>query len=88
MKVLVSFDIARPFADWHAAYASHAAAREAAGIAEVYCGHELDNTAAVHCLFEAASLAAFDAFMMAPENAARAAEAGHLLETTRAVALS
>ena len=88
MHVLVTFEIQTPYADWHAAYQNHSAEREAAGITEVYCGHDQDNTASIFCLFEAESLAAFNGFMMAEENAAKAVEAGHLLETTKVVALT
>lgn len=88
MKIMVTFEIEKPFAEWHRAYSAHAEARRTAGINEVYCGHELDNTAAVYCLLEAESLQSFNKFMMAPENAECAANSGHLLETTKAVALS
>ncbi|MGG7643287.1 DUF3764 family protein [Rhodovulum sp. YNF3179] len=88
MKILVTFEISTPFADWHQAYGAKAPAREAAGITEIYCGHEQDNTAAVYCLFEAESLKVFNSFMQAPGHAEDAAKAGHLLQTTRAVALT
>jgi hypothetical protein len=88
MKVLVSFALNTDYTDWKARYDEHAASREAAGIREVYVGHELDDPSQVHALYEADSRAVFDTFMQAPENAAFARASGHRLETTQVVALT
>lgn len=84
----MTFEIEAPFAAWQAAFAANAPARAAAGLTPLYCGHDLDNTASVYCLIEAPSLAAFHRFTRVPDNAQRAADAGHLLATAKAVTLS
>lgn len=88
MKILVTFEIETPYAEWYAAYIDHAPARSAAGIKDIYCGHDLDNTASVFCLFQAESLKTFNSFFALEENLNLAKAAGHLLNTTKAVALT
>ncbi len=88
MKILVTFEIQTPYIEWYAAYKSYAPARAAAGIRDIYCGHDLDNTASIYCLFQADNLKTFENFFSDPDHIEAVKEAGHLLETTKAVALT
>ena len=85
---MVTFEIKTPYIDWRQAYDDHKLARLAAGITDVYAGHDVDNTASIICLFEADSVDAFNAFMTSPQVAQEAQEAGHILTSTRVIGLS
>lgn len=82
MKILASWEIMRPYPEWRALYDAHGQARAAAGIADVFIGHEEGNTAAIHALYEVADLETFEAFIMHPDTVEAGRIAGHLMETT------
>lgn len=88
MKILVTFQIDKPFAEWYLAYSRDADARTNAGIFEVYCGHEVANSASVYCLYDVVSPETFLAFMANPENSDFASKSGQLLNTTKTVLLT
>lgn len=87
-KVVITFEISKPYSEWKSAFDNHAAARLEAGIETVYIGHELDNEQTIRGVMSVPSMEALGEFMQRPENVKVIKESGHRPETTVAIPCS
>jgi hypothetical protein len=80
VTAILKFEIRNSFAEWEQAFYSHQPKARAAGIFELYHGHEPDDEKKVCVVLNALSPEHMQKFMEA--NGAAIAESGHILEST------
>ena len=77
-KVLISFEISKPYAHWKNVFDSIESERQKVGIKKIYVGHEAGNEKKCHILFEVPNPEVLKKFISNPKNAARMNESGHI----------
>ena len=80
VTAILKFEIRNTFAKWEQAFYSHQPIARAAGMFEIYHGHEPDDEKKVCVVLNALSPEHMQKFIEA--NGAKMADSGHILETT------
>ena len=78
VTAILKFEIRNTFAEWEQAFYSHQAIARAAGMFEIYHGHEPDDEKKVCVVLYALSPEHMQKFIEA--NGTKMAESGHILE--------
>ena len=80
VTAILKFEIRNTFAEWEQAFYSHQPIARAAGMFEIYHGHEPDDEKKVCIVLNALSSEHMQKFIGASGN--KMAELGHILEST------
>jgi quinol monooxygenase YgiN len=88
MRLLLNFEISKSYPEWKAVFDAHKSSRDEANVKDVFVGVEAANPQKVHLMFEVEDMAAMQAFMQRPENAATIEKSGHIVESTVMIPLA
>jgi hypothetical protein len=84
--ILMTAKLEKPYADWAKAFDDHKPAREAAGIRDIYRGHQLDAPDTIHVLMSVPSMDVMAAFIA--EHGETMKKSGHKVESTETTVCS
>ena len=84
--ILMTAKLEKPFSDWVKVFDGHKPARQAAGIRDIYRGHQLDAPDTIHVLMSVPSVEALEAFIA--EHSETIKSSGHNIESTKATVCS